>query len=137
MRLTSCSRRLLRTGLLVAAAGVTAAVAAAQPAGLAMLDTLARGSWTLHIRDDGSQERICLRNGTEFIQLRHRQRGCTRFVAKSGADEVIVQYTCPGSGYGRTTIRRESAELVQIQSQGFQNGRPFSFSGEGRRTGRC
>jgi len=132
------SRKFARPMLLLAAAGVAAVpVAATPPASLAMLDSLAKGGWTLRIRDDGSQQRICLRDGTELIQLRHREPGCSRFVVKDTADEVVVQYTCRGTGYGRTTIRRESPELVQVQSQGFRDGRPFSFSGEARRSGRC
>jgi hypothetical protein len=123
--------------LVLIAAGAGAVPIAAQPSSLAMLDTLARGNWTFRIRDDGSLERICVRNGTEFIQLRHRQAGCQHFIVTDSANEVTVQYTCRGSGFGRTTIRRESPELVQIQTQGFRNGAPFSFSGEARHSGRC
>jgi hypothetical protein len=126
-----------RVMLALAAVGIAAVPVTAMPASLSMLGTLAKGSWTLRIRDDGAQERICLRNGTEFVQLRHRQPGCNRFVVKDTADEVVVQYTCRGTGYGLTTIRRESPELVQIQSEGIRDGRPFSLSGEARRSGRC
>jgi len=134
-RKVSRARRWAWPALLLAA--VAAAPTAAMPAGLAMLDTLAKGSWTLRIRNERSQERICVRDGTEFVQLRHRQPGCNRFVVKDSADEVVVQYTCRGAGYGRTTIRRESPELVQIQSEGIRDGRPFSIDGEARRSGRC
>src|SRR5690606_38825894 len=123
--------------LVLAAAGLLAVPATAMPRSLTMLGTLAKGSWTLRIRDNGAQERICLRDGTEFVQLRHRQPGCSRFVVKDAADEVVVQYTCRGTGYGLTTIRRESPELVQIQSEGIREGRPFSFSGETRLGGLC
>ena len=77
----------------------------------AMLDSLAKGAWNLRIRDDGSQQRICVRDGREFIQLRHRQPGCSRFIVQDGAEEVVVQYTCRGNGYGRTSIRREGNVL--------------------------
>jgi hypothetical protein len=109
----------------------------AQAPELAMLDSLAKGGWNLRIRDEGSERRICVRDGREFIQLRHRQPGCSRFVVRDGADEVVVQYTCRGNGYGRTSIRREGAELVQIQSQGIEAGTPFSFSAEARHDGDC
>ena len=123
--------------LVLAAGGISAIPATAMPGSLAMLGTLAKGSWTLRIRDDATQERICVRNGTEFVQLRHRQAGCDRLVLKDAADEVVVRYTCRGTGYGLTTIRRESPELVQIQSEGIRNGRPFSINAEARRSGRC
>ncbi|MGB3795217.1 MAG: hypothetical protein WA957_02830 [Alteraurantiacibacter sp.] len=51
--------------------------------------------------------------------------------------EVTVQYTCRGNGYGRTTIRRESRDVVQIRSQGIHGGAPFSIEGEARRVGSC
>ena len=78
-----------------------------------------------------------MRDGREFIQLRHRQAGCSRFVVQDGASEVVVQYTCRGNGYGRTSIRRESATLVQIRSQGIEGGTPFSLSAEARHSGSC
>lgn len=138
MRRMLRSRRLIGALLALSAVGIAAVpVVASPPAGLAMFGALDKGRWTLRVRDDGSQERICLRDGTEFIQLRHRQPGCNRFVVADTPNEVVVQYTCRGTGYGRTTIRRESRELVQIQSQGIRDGRPFSFSGEARLSGRC
>ncbi len=110
---------------------------AGHAAELGMLDSLTKGAWTLRIRDDGSTQRICLRDGRELIQIRHKQPGCSRFVVRDTADEVVVQYTCRGNGYGRTSIRREGNGLVQIQSQGIIDGAPFSISGEARHSGSC
>jgi hypothetical protein len=58
-------------------------------------------------------------------------------VVEDGNEEVTVQYTCRGSNYGRTNIRRESNVLAQVDSQGIANGLPFQFSAEARRTGSC
>lgn len=109
----------------------------AQGPELKMLDTLTKGNWNLRIRDDGSQRSVCVRDGREFVQLQHRESGCSRFVVNDGPNAVTVQYTCRGNGYGRTSIRREGDGLVQIQTQGIHNGTPFSYSAEGRHTGRC
>lgn len=117
--------------------GVALAAGAVHAAELAMLASLDKGSWTLRIRDDDSQQRICVRSGEEFVQIRHRQPGCSRFVVQDGPNEVIVQYTCRGNGYGRTSIRREGSGLVQIRSQGIVDGAPFSISAEARHTGSC
>jgi len=116
---------------------LAAAPLEAQAPELAMLDSLNKGAWSLRMRDDGSQLRICVRDGREFIQIRHRQPGCSRIVVQDGADEVVVQYTCRGNGYGRTSIRREGNTLVQIRSQGFEGGAPFSFNAEARHDGSC
>ena len=104
---------------------------------LAMLDSLEKGAWELRYRDGATSRKVCIRSGREFIQLRHSESGCNRFVVEDGKNEVTVQYTCRGNGYGRTNIRKEGGGLVQIDSQGIVDGRPFQFSAEARRTGSC
>ena len=78
-----------------------------------------------------------MRDGQEFIQIRHQQPGCSRFVVQDGPDEIVVQYTCRGNGYGRTSIRREGSGLLQIRSQGIVDGAPFAIDAEARHTGAC
>ncbi len=129
--------KLRKAAVLLLAMAVGAWPAAAQAPELAMLDTLQKGSWTIALRTDGSQKQVCVRTGREFIQLRHAQPGCSRFVVEDAERQVTVQYTCRGNGYGRTTIRMESRGLVQISSQGLHGGTPFSIEGEARHTGRC
>jgi len=124
-------------GLVALTAVGVAAPVAAQSGQLAMLASLNKGGWNLRIRDDGTQQRLCVRDGQEFIQLRHKQGGCSRFIVQDDADQVVVQYTCRGNGYGRTSIRREGADVVQIQSQGIYDGAPFSISAEARHNGSC
>lgn len=80
---------------------------------------------------------ICLDNGRKLIQLRHPDLACNSVVVEDKPNEVTVQYTCRGQGYGRTRVRRETNSLVQIDSQGIVNGRPFAFAAEGRRVGTC
>lgn len=124
----------------IAAAGIGLGLgvpALAQSDGLAMLGQLAKGEWTIKYRDGSPERKICVRTGRELIQLRHTDSGCSRFVVEDAAARVTVQYTCPGNGYGRTHIRKESGTLVQIESQGIESGTPFQFAAEGRRTGSC
>jgi hypothetical protein len=137
MRLASHLRMTGKLGPLGLAALLAAIPLAVSAAELGMLDSLTKGAWSLRIRDDGSEQRICVRDGRELIQLRHRQAGCSRFVVQDSADEVVVQYTCRGNGYGRTSIRREGNGLVQLQSQGIIDGAPFAISGEARHSGGC
>ena len=112
--------------------------AAGQKPPLAMLDQLERGRWELRMRDGaGTIQSICLSDGRRLIQLRHPLNSCERFVVDDEASDVTVQYTCRGRGYGRTHIRRESARLVQIETQGIAEGQPFNFVAEGRRVGDC
>ncbi|MFM5884253.1 MAG: DUF3617 domain-containing protein [Novosphingobium sp.] len=105
---------------------------------LGMLDGLDAGNWELRIRGEAATpQRICVDHGRKLIQLRHQADMCDRFVVQDGANEVTVQYTCRGRGYGRTHIRRETSRLVQIDSQGIAKGLPFDFTAEARRIGDC
>jgi hypothetical protein len=122
----------------LAMAGVALVMPAhAQSNALAMLSGLSKGEWTIRFRDGSPSRKICIRSGDELIQLQHDDRNCRRFVVEDGATEVTVHYTCRGNGYGRTSIRRETATLVQIESQGIVNGLPFQFLAEARQTGSC
>ncbi len=129
----------LRSATIAAAIPMTflLAPAAAQVPALAMLDRLAVGEWEVRFRDGSDPRRLCLRSGRELIQVRHTERGCSRFVVEDGADEVTVQYTCKGNGYGRTSIRRESGSLAQLETQGIADGLPFQVTAEARRVGAC
>ena len=123
----------------VAAGAVLAALApvAAQAPTLAMLDRLDRGEWIVRFRDSGEQRKICLHTGRELIQLRHGDATCSRYVVEDSTGQVTVQYSCPGNGYGRTSIRREASNLAQVESQGIADGKPFQFTAEARRVGAC
>lgn len=110
---------------------------AAQTDGLAMLEGLSRGEWTIKHRDGSADRKICVKTGQELIQLRHDEPDCSRFVVEDANSDVTVQYTCPGNGYGRTNIRKETGNLVQIESHGIASGLPFQFAAEARRTGGC
>lgn len=132
--------RMRRAALALAGAGVVAGMAVpvlAQGNGLAMLGTLAKGEWTIRQRGGAPDRKICVRSGAELIQLMHRESGCSQFVVEDGAARVTVQYTCPGNGYGRTSIRRETPALVQLESQGIESRTPFQLTAEARRTGTC
>ncbi len=134
-RISTLKRFALAATILPMAAII--APAQAQAPGLALLNGLDKGAWQVRYRDGTPAKRICVRNGREMIQLQHGGSGCKRHVVESGAAAVTVQYTCPGNGYGRTSIRRENNSLVQIESQGLKGGLPFSFSAEARRMGAC
>lgn len=127
----------------IAGTAVAAMLALAAPAmgagpSPAMLERIDAGQWEVRFREAGAvPQRMCMSSGQALIQLRHPGTACERFVVEDGPNEVVVQYTCRGRGYGRTHIRRETSRLVQIDSRGIANGLPFEFSAEARRTGNC
>lgn len=131
------SRALALSGLVSGVAVWLAAPGLAQGNGLAMLGTLTKGEWTVKQRGGAPDRKICVRSGAELIQIKHRDSGCNQFVVEDGAARVTVQYTCTSNGYGRTSIRRETGSLVQMESQGIHDGMPFQVIAEARRTGTC
>lgn len=128
---------LASVGAVAAGAVLMTAPVSAQGEGLAMLGSLVKGEWTIKQRGGAPDRKICVRTGAELIQLVHRESGCSQYVVEDGAARVTVQYTCPGNGYARTSIRKETGVLVQLESQGIHNGMPFEITAEGRRTGAC
>lgn len=131
-----------KRGWVLGAAATTSALCLSVPVlaqgeGLAMLGTLTKGEWTIKQRGGAPDRKICVRSGAELIQLVHRESGCSQYVVEDGTARVTVQYTCPGNGYARTSIRKETGALVQLESQGIHNGMPFEIIAEGRRTGTC
>jgi hypothetical protein len=130
-------KRICVIPVLAALAG-SAVVLEAQAPQLAMLDRLEKGSWEVKPRDDAeSPIRICMASGRELIQLRHMRNACIRIVVQDSSQAATVQYSCPGNGYGRTQVRRETGRLVQIDTQGIEHGLPFAFAAEARWTGPC
>jgi hypothetical protein len=138
-KMRNMAKAAARPAALVAAmvAGAVLAPVAAQAPSLAMLDGLSPGQWQLRFRDGSPPKKICITSGRQLIQLRHPRNDCSRYVVEDGASEVTVQYTCKGSNYGRTSIRRESGSLAQVESQGIAGGLPFQFTAEARRVGAC
>lgn len=129
-----------RRGAYLAAAlisGIVMVPAVAAGPELGMLGKLRDGSWEIHNRDSGARSRICIKTGRELIQLRHPQGGCSQFVVQDTASEVTVHYSCPRDGYGQTKIRKESPQLVQINTQGVKGQSPFNYNAEGRFVGAC
>lgn len=123
-----------RLCLAVAAAALSAGAALAAPG---LLGDVERGRWAVTSRDGGPTRALCLGNPAQLVQLAHPGTVCRIGAVEEGTGRVTVQYSCQGKGYGRTTIRRETAALVQIESQGVAGGRPFQFTAEARRTGAC
>jgi hypothetical protein len=124
----------------MALAGFSLFVAApvgSQPAAPPMLARLESGQWELRGAGNSRITSICLGNPILLTQPQHGGANCTRDVVAADATSMTVNYSCPGVGRGRTTIRFETPRLVQIDSQGLYRGAPFALRAEARRVGAC
>ena len=102
-----------------------------------LLDQLEAGQWELRNSGNALIASICLGDRHLLIQPQHGNASCTRRLVSSDQDSATLRYTCPGTGFGQTTIRLETPRLVQIDSQGLSQGAPFALRGEARRIGPC
>jgi len=103
---------------------------------LVALGGIERGQWQLK-EAGGSVRNLCVTNPAALIQLRHPRAQCTQIVVENSRDTATVHYTCPGHGYGQTTISVETSRIVHIDTTGILDGAPFSDDIEGRKTGAC
>lgn len=99
---------------------------------------LEKGRWTISDREGhAAPRRMCFGDPKQLIQIEHGPRACRHYVIENTPKSLVVQYSCEGTGYGRTTIRRETNRLVQVDTQGVHNGHVFDHKYEARRTGAC
>lgn len=131
----SWGRALGRAFFMSAVAVASAAVAEVRPS-LPALATLQTGLWQLRAEGEAPRN-ICVADPHSLIQLRHRTAACTRLVIASEKSSATVHYSCPGAGWGRTTLRVETPRLARIDSQGIADNEPFAFTAQARRIGPC
>lgn len=94
------------------------------------------GSW--RVQSPGMPVRqLCLSDIQLLLQLQHSQSGCSRLSIVDKPDRATVHYSCPGAGWGRTSVVVTTPRLVLIDTQGIAGGEPFAYEAEARRTGDC
>lgn len=133
------SGRVLGRAFFMFAAGGAIAASAAALEGRPSIPALARlqpGLWQLRTAG-GPTANICVADPYALIQLRHKAGGCTRLVIANEQASATIHYSCPGAGWGRTTLRAETPRLARIDSQGIAENAPFAFVAEARRIGPC
>lgn len=125
------------TGL-VALVLLGAGEAPAQGPSPAALGRLEAGLWEFKpLGRTGTSSRICITDLRQLLQPQQPSIVCRQFIAENGGEQTAVAYECAAQGRGRTTLRVETPRLVQIDSQGVADGRPFSVRYEVRRLGAC
>ena len=107
--------------------------------GIDALNTLEKGRWQVRELDGATAPAaICLGDAALLMRFEHRSApACSTEVLDSAAGSGTLQYSCGGRGFGHSHLRVETPRSVRIDTQGFSNGRPFSYRLEARRTGTC
>lgn len=128
--------KLLFALLTIGASVAVAASADAQPLKLAATGVLEPGLWQLQ-GDGPAARKICVSDPGALVQLRHANAACSRLVIADERGSAVVHYSCPGAGWGRTTLKVVTPRAVIIDTQGIADNAPFAFTADARRTGDC
>jgi hypothetical protein len=132
-------RNVVRVG--VASLVMMSGLVAAAPAGGPVLAALARiqaGQWQFKSLDTASAPRtVCLGDARVLIQYGHSSAQCQHAVVTNSYDVATVQYACPGTGHGQTSVKVATQTNFNIETQGILSGAPFDEQFEARRLGDC
>jgi hypothetical protein len=129
------SARILVAALL--AGGVPAAAQA--PAAMAVLKGgFSPGRWQVRVPgDEATRPRtLCITSADSFL-MGGRGGQCRFNIISDGPTEAVVTYRCDSGLSGRTALRRDTAGLYTLDTQGLEGGIPFGAREEWRRTGPC
>ncbi|MDX3884462.1 MULTISPECIES: DUF3617 domain-containing protein [Sphingomonadales] len=113
---------------------VPAAYAAPQP--LVAGGMLEPGLWRLQPEGEAPRN-VCVADAGTLVQLRHPGAPCSRLVIDNRRTSATVHYSCPGSGWGRTTLKLLTPRSATIDTQGIAGNAPFSFTADAQRMGDC
>ena len=104
-----------------------------------ILSSLKSGLWQFREKARGNDiiDAICVGDVKKMIKIKNKGDRCTFKMLSRSGNSVTYDYNCAGKGKGRTTIRKETSELVQISSQGITDGQLFDFRLEARHAGSC
>ena len=62
------------------------------------------------------------------------------FVGSTPSDgpiSTVIQYSCPGGGFGRSTLTMITPRSLRIETQGISDNLPFNYVLQARRVGDC
>ena len=127
--------RILALAGACAVAGVALAAAGPRPTALS---TTAPGLWEIAgVPGARVPARECVRDVAALAQFEHRTRTCSLKVLSDGLSSAVVQYNCPGAGFGRSKLTVITPRSIRIETQGISGNLPFNYLLQARRVGDC
>ena len=124
--------------LALAAAAAAPALALAGSRAADALLKLEQGHWVIRSASQASLERsLCLGDRKLLFQIEHGAAGCRQELVQADERGATVEYVCPARGFSRTSVRVETSRAATIETQGFVDGRPFSYRATARKLSDC
>ena len=122
----------LLAGMTLAGAAV---IAAPRPAALVQA---APGLWEVYrLAAAHETSRECVGDVTALALYEHRNHRCTSSIVSDGPITTVIQYSCVGGGFGRSTMTMITPRSLRIETQGISDNLPFNYTLQARRVGDC
>lgn len=80
---------------------------------------------------------MCLQSPDLLLLAGRANASCRFSTIEDATNAAVVTYQCSEGRQGRTELRRDTAELYTINTQGLEGGRPFAGRTEWKRLGSC
>ncbi len=80
---------------------------------------------------------LCVADLGLLAQFEHRSASCTRVVIRDQSTSAEVHYTCPGGGFGQSSMTLLTPRSLRIHTQGISQEAPFNYVLQARRLGPC
>ena len=119
----------------VAGIALVPLIAAASPAGV--LSQIQPGLWEFSGPRNAPVRRVCVGETPLLGQIEHQAPRCTRSVVRNDSALAVIDYDCPGAGFGHSEVTVLTPRSIRVQTQGISAGAPFNYSVQGRRVGSC
>ena len=125
------------TAFILAAGALAGAAVWASPRPAALVQA-SPGLWEIY-RIPGMRDmaRECLGDVAVLAQYEHRRQRCTSSIVTNGPISTVIQYSCPGGGFGRSTLTMITPRSLRIETQGISDNLPFNYVLQARRVGDC
>jgi hypothetical protein len=108
--------------------------AAAAPS---VLSQVTPGLWEFTGPRNAPARRLCIREAPMLARVEHQRRTCSHSIVRNDATSAIVDYNCPGAGFGNSKITMVTPRSMRVETQGIADGAPFSYVVQARRVGSC
>jgi hypothetical protein len=103
----------------------------------AVLDQVTPGLWEFTGARDAPARKVCISKPPLIARVEHQSGNCTHTIVRNDAGTAIVDYTCPGAGFGESKITMVTPRAMRVETQGIADNAPFAYVVQARRVGSC
>jgi hypothetical protein len=102
-----------------------------------VLSQISSGLWEISGSRGGPATHLCVPQPPLLAQVEHRSAKCSLTVLRNDAGSAVIEYNCPGAGFGHSKITMLTPRSVRIETQGIADYAPFGYVVRAKRVGNC